>query len=884
MLKRLGQNTSSQMAQWLLTLIVLILFFVVLHLIVLLLSPTVELGTLLRFPPAMTTIGLLFLVSSQHAGRVRTGWYLVSTAVFTWFIADVLYGLTEIVFQVQPANAPWLSIAYFVATFIMIFSVSYLDNGVRGSSERTALLLETAIIMVGSGAILWTVFLGKQVAFQPFGSLIVDILSPIIGLGLVGFVFSNLLSQRLALRTGLLLGLGTLCIAILIEGADIARAYGGYKTGHFVDVFASLAYGLFAAAGISSLLPETRSTIERYWVRLVNSIPYVVFVMTYVVFLGFFSSNDHETAPKIVEIGLIIGIGILSFLTGWRLILANQVNVNLTDELLEADERLQLALRGSNDGFWDWKLLDDTVRQSPRLNAALGYPEVETIGSLTDWQKMTHPDDFERVNEEIWKHIKGEQDHFSLETRYLCANQEYRWFLMRGLAVRQNGKTVRMAGSLTDITGRSGAYDSLTGLANRSLFRDYIERAMQRQSRYGDAFSVMFLDLNDFKIVNDSLGHLIGDELLLQVARRLETTVRQGDTLARLGGDEFAILAERRSKPDKTTLESISTAMLAERLIRQLELPFTVNHQQLNISGSIGIVDSNSGFSKVDEFLSAADTAMYHAKSTRSRIAFFDQEMSVRLNKRLELENALRQAIRNQALELYYQAILETQNLKILGFEALLRWQQKDGEFIAPDVFIPIAEQSGLIVELGAWVLLRACQTAKQWQNQYSISVNVASRQFESDSFVGTVHQVLVQTGLEPHRLILEITESALLESAEVNLVALRALGVQVQIDDFGTGYSSLSYLNRFPVSALKVDKSFVKDIDKNQTRAIAKAIILLAQSLGLRVVAEGVETKAQLAILQELQCDAVQGFLFAEPVPANQLDGIFFTPLEQKN
>jgi diguanylate cyclase (GGDEF)-like protein/PAS domain S-box-containing protein len=876
MLRGLVQNTSSQIAQWLQALLFLNLFFVALHLLLLFSTPSVELATLLRFPPAVMTVALLFLVSSQHTARVQTGWYLVSSAVFTWFIADILYGLAENVFQVQLDNAAWLSIPYFTSTLIMICSLSYLDNGIRDTSERTALLLETAIIVVGSGAILWTVFLGYQVASQPFGSLIIDLLTPIIGLGLVGFVFSNLLSHRLALRTGLLLGLGTLCIAILIEGADIARAYGGYKTGHFIDVFASFAYGLFAAAGISSLLPETRSTIERHWVRFVNAIPYLVFIMTYVVFVGFFISHEHETAPKIVEIGLIIGIGLLSFLTGWRLILANQVNADLTNELLESDERLQLALRGSNDGIWDWKLLDDTVRQSPRLNAALGYPEVETIGSLRNWQKMTHPDDFERVSEEIWKHIRGENDHFSLETRYLCANQEYRWFLMRGLAVRHNGKTVRMAGSLTDITGRSGAYDSLTGLANRVLFRGYIERAMQRQSRYGDAFSVMFLDLNDFKIVNDSLGHLIGDELLLQVARRLETTVRQGDTLARLGGDEFAILAERRSKPDKTTLESISTAMLAERLIRQLELPFTVNHQQLNISGSIGIVDSNSGFTKVDDFLSAADTAMYHAKNTRSKIAFFDQDMSVRLNKRLALENALRLAIGNQELQLYYQAILETQDLKIIGFEALLRWQQANGEFITPDIFIPIAEQSGLIVELGAWVLLTACQTAMQWQNQYSVSVNVASRQFETDSFVGTVHQVLVQTGLKPHRLILEITESALLESAETNLIALRALGVRVQIDDFGTGYSSLSYLNRFPVSALKVDKSFVKDIDKNQTRAIAKAIILLAQSLGLRVVAEGVETQAQYLILKELQCNAIQGFLFAKPVPVQQLDNIF--------
>ncbi len=881
MYQGLRKSTSGQTARVLLWLLVAGVVATIVHGIALLVIPSIWLGTILRFPPGIFAVVLLMLVSRQHTGRIKFGWQLVCLSSLTWCFADVFYGFTEVILQISPDNLAILAIPYFVSTFIMIGSVSYLGYGMREPAGRFALLLETSMVVVGLGALLWVLFLGNEVATLSLNQVAVDVISPIIGLGLVGFMFAFMLNQRRALRTGLLLAAGTLCVAILIEGADVIRAFGRYQTGYIIDVSASMAYVFFSLAAITSLLPDSRSTIERNWVRFVNVLPYGVFGIAYIVFLVFFFTDAHEKSPKIVETGLVIAIGVLAFLTALRSILANQANVALTNEMLESEERLQLALQGSNDGIWDWKLSTGAVRQSPRLNALLGYPEEETMRTLEDWQGMTHPDDLERVIEETWKHIKGKTEHFSLETRYLCANGEYRWFLIRGIAVRNNGKTVRMAGSLTDITGRSGVYDALTGLANRVLFREYLDRAMQRHVRYGDAFTVMFLDLNDFKIVNDSLGHLVGDALLLQVAQRLEQAVRQGDTLARLGGDEFAILAERRDRPDKTTFESMSTAALAERLIRRIEEPFTVEERLLNVSASIGVVDSSSGFKKVDEFLSAADTAMYHAKGTRSRVAYFDQEMSVRLNKRLELENALRVAIKNDELRLHYQAILETKNQNVIGFEALLRWTRANQEAVAPDVFIPVAEQSGLINEIGAWVLETACRTAAKWQEHLSVSVNVSSRQFENDDFVGIVHKVLQQTKLAPHRLILEITESALLESAEVNLVALRALGVQVQIDDFGTGYSSLSYLQRFPVSALKVDKSFVRDIAKTETRAIAKAIILLAQSLGLRVVAEGVETQAQLVALQELQCDAVQGFLFAHPMAEDLLKNVLLETFE---
>ncbi len=877
MLQRLIQQISFKKTQTLLRLLYLTVAFCGLHLIVLLLNPSLEMASLVRFPVALSAIAVLFLVSEIHQSQTRTGWCLVALTAFSWFLGDVFYGFTEVVLRIEVSRIFWLSIPYFLATFLMIASMGFLGYGLRYKNARLALWLETMMVVVSLGVLIWALFLGNQVAIKPWNELLIDLLSAVLSLGLVGFMFAYLLSHRGAVLTNLFLTLGTIAMTTLILGADALRVISSYQTGHLIDVLASLSFVFFAAAGISSLLPATPSSLERNWVRLVGGLPYVVFGATFVGYLFYVMSPAHQTYPQLVEFGMVIGIGMLALLTAWRILLANKENASLTDQLLESEERLQLALKGANDGLWDWRLSDNSIRQSPRLNALLGYPEIETVAQLEDWQKRTHPEDAERVEETIWRHVRGidQSEHFSLETRYLCANQEYRWFLLRGITVKQNGRTVRMAGSLTDITGRSGVYDSLTGLVNRVLFREYIERAMQRQKRYGDAFSVMFLDLNDFKIVNDTLGHLVGDALLLQVSKRLEAVMRQGDILARLGGDEFAVLAERRDRIDKTTMESIGIAALAERLCRRLEQPFEISERQILISVSVGIVDSSSGFSRVDEFLSAADTAMYHAKGNKSRIAFFDQAMSVRLNERLELENALRCAIQNNELTLNYQAIFETQSQKVLGYEALLRWQRSDGSAVSPEVFIPIAEQNGFIIELGAWVLNTACQAAAKWRGQLSISVNVASRQFENDAFLGLVQQALQQHQLDPKRLILEITESALLLSAEAKLVALRALGVQVQIDDFGTGYSSLSYLHRLPVSALKVDKSFVTSIDKAEARTIAKAIILLAQSLNLRAIAEGVETREQLAALQELQCDAVQGYLFAKPVPEEQLEDV---------
>jgi diguanylate cyclase (GGDEF)-like protein/PAS domain S-box-containing protein len=871
MLEALTKTTSRQRARGFLILLSLSAVLAVLHTALAvsgLVAQDLALSSALRLLGAPVAFGVIILSAMTHQGRTRRGWFLVLAAMALWAFGDLAYAFTEVVLGITPSESALLAIPYFAAALVLIVGVGFLGFGSRTKSERTALLLETGIVVISLTVVLWRVFLSVGIENKPLNALVLQLLSPVVGLGLVGFLVANLLSRQRSLLTIGLMTMGGVCLAGLIEGVDAINTFGVYTTGNPIDALVSWAYVCFAGSAVSSLLPDGRSTIERNWVRLVNSLPYAAFIVTFGVFVGLFSDPNHDDGSAMLELGVVIGLGVVAVLVGWRLALANQANSVLTNQLLESEERLQLALRGANDGLWDWNLERDTITCSPRLNVMLGYSEEEITYPRVDLQQLVHPDDVERVADEVAKHVQGLTAHLEIEMRVRYANQEYRWFLVRGLGSMQNGRTLRMAGSLTDITGRSGAYDALTGLPNRLLYRDRLERTLQRFLRYGDHFTVMFIDLNDFKIANDSLGHVMGDQLLVQVAERLEGVLRRGDTLARLGGDEFAVLAEHRAQLSRHSSESVTARALSERLIQSLHAPFTLGGRSIAVSASIGLVDSNSELASVDAFLSAADTAMYHAKNKQLGLAHFDQTMAKRVTERLELENALRRALERNELELYYQPILGTQSKQTVGFEALLRWQREHQTFVPPDVFIPIAEKSGLIVDIGAWVLRTACATAVTWPSDISISVNVSSHQFRSDNFIRTVRNALDNTGLPPERLVLEITESALLESAEVTLIALRSMGVQVQIDDFGTGYSSLSYLHRFPVSALKVDKSFVAGIEQLETREIAYAIIHLAKNLGLHVIAEGVETTLQLELLQELGCDYVQGYLFAKPMP----------------
>lgn len=418
-------------------------------------------------------------------------------------------------------------------------------------------------------------------------------------------------------------------------------------------------------------------------------------------------------------------------------------------------------------------------------------------------------------------------------------------------------------------------HDALTGLSNRHLFMNHLGHVFdlaKRRENY--LYAVLFIDLDRFKVINDSLGHLIGDQLLVGIARRLEACLRTGDTVARLGGDEFAILLE-----DICSIED--AIQVAERLQHDLAQPFHLDSHEVFTTASVGIASGHLGYERPEELLRDADTAMYHAKSLgKARYELFDQTMHARVVAFLQLDNDLRRAVERQEFQLYYQPIVSLQTGKLTGFETLVRWRHPERGLISPDEFIQIAEETGLIIPLGEWILYEACHQAHQWHLRFpsdvplSISVNLSGKQFSQPNLAEQIGQILHRTSLDPRQLKLEITESVIMENSHLStntLMQLKALGLELCIDDFGTGYSSLSYLHRFPIDILKADRSFVSTMDlgddDNSRLEITQTIVLLAHKLGIKVVAEGVESNRQLTYLKGMGCEYGQGYYFSKPL-----------------
>jgi diguanylate cyclase (GGDEF)-like protein len=427
-----------------------------------------------------------------------------------------------------------------------------------------------------------------------------------------------------------------------------------------------------------------------------------------------------------------------------------------------------------------------------------------------------------------------------------------------------------MAGAQTDVTDRR-FYDPLTGLPNRALFVERLERAVTRSQQYpAYLFAVLFLDLDRFKFVNDSLGHLAGDRLLVTFAQRIEGCVRPGDMIARFGGDEFAILIDG-------IVGTGDAAHVAERIQKALANPFNLGGHEVYSTGSIGIALSATGYDLAENLLRDADTAMYRAKARgRARFEVFDAAMRDDVTVFMQTENDLRRALERDELRIHYQPIVDLGSGAILALEALVRWQHPERGLLGPKDFVGVAEETGLIVALGEWVLQRACRQAHAWSEHFpagrgAICVNLSARQVSDPELVARVSRALADSGLPGERLVLEITESAIMETGEAAVLGigqLKALGIRLHLDDFGTGYSSLSYLHRFPIDALKIDRSFVSTMgESGEARAIVRSILGLARSLRLAVVAEGVETEDQVALLADLGCEQAQGLYYSGPL-----------------
>jgi len=547
------------------------------------------------------------------------------------------------------------------------------------------------------------------------------------------------------------------------------------------------------------------------------------------------------------------------------------------EALYESEERYALAARGANDGLWDWNLKTNEVYYSERWQEMLGV--AKNVGSSPDeWLSRVHPDDLPRLRESLDEHLHAKSGHFELEHRIRHASGTYRWVLSRANAVRdETGAATRIAGSQTDITDRKEAekqlrwdalHDPLTGLPNRSYFMQRLRRATDAHSRGAGMFAVLFLDLDRFKVVNDSLGHIVGDKLLFSIANLLQGCLRPGDTICRLGGDEFAILLERLADQDEATA-------VAERLQKVLERPLEVSGQEVFTAVSIGIALSSEGLHSAEDLLRDADTAMYRAKAQgKARYQLFDTNMHVKAVERLDLESSIRPALERREFIAHYQPIVSLSSGRITSCEALIRWMHPERGLIGPSDFIPIAEDTGSIIAIGNWMLDESCKQLSKWRRsgltELRMSINISPRQLEQPDFGRTVEAAVQKYDIPPEFLQLELTETTLMESETIEpLQDLFSSGFRIALDDFGTGYSSLRYLRRFPINTLKLDRSFAREIATDSVAAsIATGLISMAHNLNLSVVVEGVEEPSQLEFLRENGCDEIQGFLISKPVP----------------
>lgn len=501
------------------------------------------------------------------------------------------------------------------------------------------------------------------------------------------------------------------------------------------------------------------------------------------------------------------------------------------------------------------------------------------------WRDVVHPEDLPNCLER-WTHSLKSGEYYEVEFRLKRWDGEYRWHLARATAGHDSdGKIIKWFGTNTDIDDKKtteaklnyyALHDALTNLPNRAQFMNHLRSAIDRTKGNALAkFAVLFLDLDRFKIINDSLGHGIGDKLLIGISERLKLCVRPGDVVARLGGDEFTILLNR-------TGEAEDVAVVARRLLRKIAEPFKIDNYEVFTSASIGIIASDNVSREPEDFLRDADAAMYRAKEAgKARYEIFDREMHIHNINLLQMETDLRYAIERNEFEVFYQPIVELESGALKEFEALIRWRHPQHGLVSPTEFITVAEETGLIIPIGRWILEEACRQIAVWQNKfhfpYSVSVNLSAKQLMHPALTEQVREILVQTEINPRQLKLEVTESTVMEHSEALLSVLSglyALGISFSTDDFGTGYSSLSYLHRFPFERLKIDRSFIKKMSEDKKgEAIVKTILMLGENLSIDVVAEGIETERQLELLRSFGCPAGQGYLFSQPLPADEME-----------
>ncbi|MGV8984174.1 putative bifunctional diguanylate cyclase/phosphodiesterase [Clostridium sp.] len=553
----------------------------------------------------------------------------------------------------------------------------------------------------------------------------------------------------------------------------------------------------------------------------------------------------------------------------------------------KSEERYKLALEGSNDAIFEIDLITGEFFSSDKISDITGYDR-DTMVNLKDLMRLVAEEYKKIAVDDFNNHIQGKTLHYQSNLKIKFNGGGDRWILIRGKCMRnKNGIATKISGSVTDVSGQKDSenkinklkfYDILTDIPNRRLFISNLDNEILKAKDKDVKIAVLFIDLDNFKEINDTLGHDYGDELLKNVAISLKGNLKEGDLLARVGGDEFFILMKNIEDYSEITC-------LCEKLLSSLNNEITIAGKQFYTSASIGITVFPDDGHVTNTLLKNADTAMYSAKyNGKAKYSFFNKNMSEIVVRRVEIEKGLRHALENNELEIYYQPQIDIINNKIKGFEALLRWNSSDLGRISPDEFIPVAEKSGLIIPMGEWIIKTVYLQNNLWKSKGyiydTIAINLSAVQLQNDKFEKNLKRIIAETKVNTRFVELEITESILMKDFEKGvklLTEIRSLGINIALDDFGTGYSSLSYLKQLPINTLKIDKSFIDNIVTNEReKAIVDGIIQLAQKIDLDVIAEGVETKEQIRLLQSMGCNQIQGYYFSKPLPPEEIEEKF--------
>ncbi len=562
-----------------------------------------------------------------------------------------------------------------------------------------------------------------------------------------------------------------------------------------------------------------------------------------------------------------------------------------------SEDRWKFALEGAGDGVWDWNMVTDQVFRSARWNEIYGYNNHEIEATAIAGRMLVHPDDLSHMLEDTQAYLQGQRGLYVSEFRILCKDGTWKWTLSRGMVIRHDvdGKPLRMIGTHTDIGERKSAeaqvfrlahYDQVTHLPNRTLFLDRFQQEVKKAKRSNHFITLMFLDLDNFKEINDTLGHGIGDLLLKDTAARLVTCVRAEDTVARMGGDEFTIILNNLK-------DQISTERIAQNILDRFSEPFNLGGEIVYITASIGISVYPVDGTEVEVLLKNADQAMYAVKGQgKNSYHYFTPTMQDAALTRMHLSNDLRTALVAKQFQLHYQPIVDLTSGDVYKAEALIRWQHPLRGLVSPVEFIPIAEHTGMIVEIGDWVFSETVNQVAKWrihQPDFQISINRSPVQFRANlKYHLDWVNYLEKRGLPGSSICIEITEGLLLDASDVvtsQLESYSEAGIQVAIDDFGTGYSSLAYLRKFNIDYVKIDRSFTSNIHPGSSDLVlCEAIIVMSHKLGKKVVAEGIETQEQLDLLKAAGCDFGQGYLFSRPIPANEFENLIHTKTNFKN